>query len=60
MSRGAGQTLTGGQRAVKRGQAAAGMEQVGLLGDLTEQGATLLTAREKGREKEESTYNQVL
>ena len=41
---GGGQAVAGGQRAVERGQAAAGVQQVGLLGDLAEQGAPLLTA----------------
>lgn len=51
MSRGARKTLTGGQRAIQRGQAAAGVQQIGLLCDLTEQGVTLLTAGQTNKEK---------
>lgn len=43
MSRGARETLTGGQRAIQRGQAAAGVQQIGLFRDLAKQGAPLLT-----------------
>lgn len=38
-------TFTGGQRAVQRGQTAAGVEKVGLLCDLPEQGAAFLTVQ---------------
>lgn len=37
VSWGAWKTLTRGQRSVQRGQAAAGVQQIGLLCDLTEQ-----------------------
>lgn len=47
MGRGAGKTLAGGQRSIQRGQAAAGVQQVGLLGDFPEQGVALLAAGEK-------------
>lgn len=42
-------TLTGGQRAVQRGQTAAGLQQIGLFCDLTEQRVALLTASETVR-----------
>ena len=44
-----GQAVAGGERAVERGQAAAGVQQVGLLGDLAEQGAPLLAAGRQPR-----------
>ncbi len=44
MSWGARKTFAGGQRAIQRGQTAAGVQQIGLLCDLTEQRVTLLTA----------------
>lgn len=55
MSGRARKTLTGGQRSVQAGQAAAGVQQVGLFGDLAEQRVTLLAARQtdgKDSEKE--------
>lgn len=52
MSRGSGKTLAGGQGSIQRGQAAAGVQQIGLLGDFSEQRVALLTAGgETGREK---------
>lgn len=51
VSRGAGKTLTGGQRAVQGGQTAAGVQQVRLLCDLAEQGVTLLTAGQRDKYK---------
>lgn len=45
----AGETLTGGQRSVEAGQTAAGLQQVGLLGDLAEQRVTLLAVRQTER-----------
>lgn len=44
MSGGAGKTLAGGQRSIQRGQAAAGVQQVGLLCDFPEQRVSLLAA----------------
>jgi len=44
MGGGGGEAVPAGQRARQGGQAAAGVQQVGLLGDLTEQRAALLTA----------------
>lgn len=51
VSWGARKTLTGGQRSVQRGQAAAGVQQVGLLCDLTEQRVTLLAAGQTDRQR---------
>lgn len=47
MGGGAGQTVSRGQGAVQRGQTAAGVEQVRLLGDFSEQGAAFLTEIDK-------------
>lgn len=44
MSWGPGKTLAGGQRSIQRGQAAAGVQQIGLLSDFSEQRVALLTA----------------
>ena len=51
MSWGARKTLTGGQRAIQRGQTAAGVKEIGLFCDLTEQGAALLTGGETEKKK---------
>lgn len=48
---GARKTLAGGQRAIQRGQAAAGVQQIGLFRDLSKQRATLLTAGWRENEK---------
>lgn len=44
---GARKTLTGGQRAIQRRQAAAGVQEVGLFRDLSKQGATFFTIRQR-------------
>lgn len=49
MSRRARETLTGGQRSVQAGQTAAGLQQVGLLGDLSKQRVSLLAVRQTER-----------
>lgn len=46
MGGGAWETVSRRQRAIQRGEASAGVEQVGLLGDFSEQGAALLSERQ--------------
>lgn len=59
VSRGARKTLTRGQRSVQRGQAAAGVQQVGLLCDLTEQRVPLLAAGQTDRQKEKRQEEKI-
>lgn len=47
------EALAGGQRSVQAGQAAAGVQQVGLFGDLAEQRVALLAARRTDRKHSE-------
>lgn len=47
MGGGAWETVSRRKRAVQGGEAPAGVEQVGLLGDFPEQGAALLTEKDK-------------
>lgn len=44
---GAWEAISRRQRAIQRGEAPAGVEQVGLFGDFPEQGAALLTEKTK-------------